>query len=178
MTKPRKSLLRRLRLVVLDVDGTMTDGRLYYGKDGEMMKAFDVRDGHALRLLISHGPIRVAVLTGRRADLVQRRCRELSIAPVVGSSRQKGPALEKMCAELAIPLADTAYMGDDVNDLPALRIAGLSCAPMDAAPEVLREVSWVSKKPAGRGAVRDLCELILAARVGWPPPDEPPTPAA
>jgi len=65
-------------------------------------------------------------------------------------------------------------MGDDVNDLPALRIAGLSCAPSDAAPEVLREVAWVSSKPAGRGAVRDLCELILAAKVGWPPPDETP----
>src|SRR5256885_4281002 len=176
--KPAKSLLRRLRLVVLDVDGTMTDGRLYYGKEGEMMKAFDVRDGHALRLLVSHGSIRVAVITGRRADLVKRRCRELSIAPVVGSSRAKGPALEKMCAQLGIPLAATAYMGDDVNDLPALRMAGLSCAPADAAPEVLREVSWISTDPAGRRAVRDLCALILAARVGWPPPDEPPTSAA
>ena len=171
MKKPGKSLLRRLRLVVLDVDGTLTDGRLYYGKDGELMKAFDVRDGHALRLLVSQGSIRVAVLTGRRADLVQQRCRELSIDPVVGSSREKGSALQKMCEELGIRLADTAYMGDDVNDLPALRIAGLSCAPADAAPEVLREAAWISKQPAGRGAVRDLCALILGARVGWPPPD-------
>jgi 3-deoxy-D-manno-octulosonate 8-phosphate phosphatase (KDO 8-P phosphatase) len=178
MRKPSKSLLRRLRLVVLDVDGTMTDGRLYYGKDGESMKAFDVRDGHALRLLVTSGSLRVAVLTGRRADLVQQRCRELSIDPVVGSSRQKGPALEKMCAQLKIPLSDTAYMGDDVNDLPALRIAGLSCAPADAAREVLREVAWISEQPAGHGAVRDLCALILAARVGWPPPDEPPDPPA
>ena len=175
--KPRKSLLRSLRLLVLDVDGTMTDGRLYYGKDGEMLKAFDVRDGHALRLLVTFGSIRVAVITGRRAYLVQRRCRELSIAPVVGSSREKGPALARMCAELSIPLAETAYMGDDVNDLPALRMAGLSCAPIDAAPEVLREVAWTSKMPAGRGAVRDLCALILDAKVGWPPPDEPPTAA-
>ena len=174
MKKPGKSLLRRLRLVVLDVDGTLTDGRLYYGKDGELMKAFDVRDGHALRLLVTFGSVRVAVLTGRGKDLVEQRCRELSIDPVVGSSRQKGPALEKMCAELGVRLADTAYMGDDVNDLPALRIAGLSCAPADAAPEVLREATWISKQPAGRGAVRDLCALILGARVGWPPPDEPP----
>jgi 3-deoxy-D-manno-octulosonate 8-phosphate phosphatase (KDO 8-P phosphatase) len=176
--KPKKALLQSLRLVVLDVDGTLTDGRLYYGKEGEAFKAFDVRDGHALRLLVTFGEVRVAVLTGRRADLVEQRCRELSIAPVVGSSREKGPALQKMCAELSIPLAATAYMGDDVNDLPALRIAGLSCAPADAAPEVLREVTWISKQPAGRGAVRDLCALILAARVGWPPPDEPPNPRA
>ena len=106
--KPRKSLLRSLRLLVLDIDGTMTDGRLYYGKDGEMLKAFDVRDGHALRLLVGFGSIRVAVITGRRADLVQHRCRELSIAPVVGSSREKGPALARMCVDLSIPLAETA----------------------------------------------------------------------
>ena len=141
-----------------------------------LLKAFDVRDGHALRLLISHGSIRVAVLTGRRADLVQRRCRELSIAPVVGSSREKGAALERMCTDLSIPLAETAYMGDDVNDLPALRLAALSCAPADAAPEVLREARWVAAHRAGRGAVRELCELLLAATVGWPPPEDIPAP--
>jgi 3-deoxy-D-manno-octulosonate 8-phosphate phosphatase (KDO 8-P phosphatase) len=176
--KPKKALLQSLRLVVLDVDGTLTDGRLYYGKDGEAFKAFDVRDGHALRLLVTYEDVRVAVLTGRRADLVEQRCRELSIAPIVGSSRHKGPALQKICADLSIPLATTAYMGDDVNDLPALRMAGLSCAPADAAPEVLREVSWVSRRLAGRGAVRELCEMILAARTGWPPPDEPANPSA
>src|ERR1700694_1000550 len=122
--------------------------------------------------------VKVAVLTGRHADLVQERCRELSIAPVVGSSREKGAALQRICDELSIPLAKTAYMGDDVNDLPALRIAGLSCAPKDAVPEVLREVSWVSRKRAGRGAVRELCELLLGATVGWPPPEPKPSPGA
>jgi 3-deoxy-D-manno-octulosonate 8-phosphate phosphatase (KDO 8-P phosphatase) len=174
--KPARELLRRIKLVVLDVDGTLTDGRLYYGKDGEAMKAFDVRDGHGLRLLQMHGGVKVAVLTGRRADLVEQRCRELSIGPVVGSSRQKGPALQGICAQVGIGLDATAYMGDDVNDLPALRIAGLSCAPADAAPEVLAEARWVSPHEAGRGAVRDLCELLLSATVGWPPPDDVPPP--
>jgi 3-deoxy-D-manno-octulosonate 8-phosphate phosphatase (KDO 8-P phosphatase) len=168
--------LRRIRLVVLDVDGTLTDGRLFYGKDGEALKAFDVRDGHGLRLLQLHGGLKVAVLTGRRADLVQQRCNELSIHPVVGSSRAKGSALQQICEQLALPLAATAYMGDDVNDLPALRLAALSCAPADAAPEVLREVRWVARHGAGRGAVRDLCELLLAATVGWPPPEDTPAP--
>jgi len=167
-TKPRRALLRKLRLVVLDVDGTLTDGRLYYGKDGEALKAFDVRDGHGLRLLSLAG-VKLAALTGRRADLVQARCTELSIDPVVGRSRDKAKGIEGICETLKIPLGETAYMGDDVNDLPALRKVALSCAPRDAAPEVLREVDWVSKRDAGRGAVRELCEILLAARGAWPP---------
>jgi 3-deoxy-D-manno-octulosonate 8-phosphate phosphatase (KDO 8-P phosphatase) len=169
--KPPRALLKRIRLVVLDVDGTMTDGRLYYGAEGESFKAFDVRDGHGLRLLSMHGGVKLAVLTGRRADLVVQRCKELAIDHVVGQSRAKGAAIEKICADLGIPPADTAFMGDDVNDLPALRKVALSCAPADAAPEVLREVAWVSRLPAGRGAVRELCQVLLAAKVGWPPPD-------
>jgi len=162
--------------VVLDVDGTLTDGRLYYGAQGELIKAFDVRDGHGLRLLSLHGGVKLTVLTGRRPDLVLQRCKELSIEHVVGQSRAKGRDLEKMSADLGIPLTEAAFMGDDLNDLPALRKVALSCAPADAAPEVLREVSWVSKRPGGRGAVRDLCELLLAAKVGWPPPDDEDSP--
>lgn len=176
--KPPRKLLQRIRLVVLDVDGTMTDGRLYYGAQGEALKAFDVRDGHGLRLLTMYGGVRLAVLTGRRADLVLQRCKELSIEHVVGQSRAKGAAIGKICAEMGVPLDDAAFMGDDVNDLPALRKVAFSCAPADAAPEVLREVSWVSKRPAGRGAVRELCELLLAAKTGWPPPEDEPAPAS
>jgi 3-deoxy-D-manno-octulosonate 8-phosphate phosphatase (KDO 8-P phosphatase) len=174
MKKPPKALLKRIRLVVLDVDGTLTDGRLYYGAQGEAMKAFDVRDGHGLRLLQMYGGVKLAVLTGRRADLVLQRCKELSIEHVVGQSRAKGPAIAQICAGMGIPLEDAAFMGDDVNDLPALRMVAFSCAPSDAAPEVLREVSWVARHPAGRGAVRDLCELLLEAKVGWPPPEDEP----
>ena len=174
--RPPRSLLRSIRLVVLDVDGTMTDGRLCYGKDGEALKAFDVRDGHGLRLLNLYGEVKLAVLTGRRADLVQQRCQELSIEHVVGSSRAKGEAIEKIAADLGVPLEQTAFMGDDVNDLPALRKVGFSCAPRDAAPEVVGEVHWVSRRKAGRGAVRELCEILLAAKVGWPPPEDRPRP--
>ena len=174
--KPKSALLRSIRLVVLDVDGTMTDGRLYYGVQGEAFKAFDVRDGHGLRLLSVYGGVKLAVLTGRRADLVEQRCRELSIEKIVGSSRAKGRAIEEIAAGMGIPLSQTAFMGDDVNDLPALRKVALSCAPQDAALEVLREVRWVSRRPAGRGAVRELCEILRAAKVGWPPPEDRPTP--
>jgi 3-deoxy-D-manno-octulosonate 8-phosphate phosphatase (KDO 8-P phosphatase) len=166
--RPRRALLRKLRFLVLDVDGTLTDGRLYYGAGGEALKAFDVRDGHGLRLLNLAG-VKLAVLTGRRADLVQERCRELSIEHVVGRSRAKGEAIEALCRDAGVPLSETAFMGDDVNDLPALRKAALSCAPRDAAAEVLAEVDWVSSRDGGRGAVRELCELMLAARGAWPP---------
>ena len=171
MRRPPKPLLARIRLLVLDVDGTLTDGRLYYGKDGESLKAFDVRDGHGLRLLSLYGGVKLAVLTGRRADLVMARCKELSIGQVVGSSRAKGKAIEKIAREAGIPLEQTAFMGDDVNDLPALERVALSLAPADAAAEVLEAVDYVTERPAGRGAVREVCELLLAATVGWPPPE-------
>jgi 3-deoxy-D-manno-octulosonate 8-phosphate phosphatase (KDO 8-P phosphatase) len=168
MRKPQRALLRKLRLLVLDVDGTLTDGRLYYDSKGEALKAFDVRDGHGLRLLSLSG-VKLAVLSGRRADLVQQRCRELAIGHVVGQSRDKGKGVEQLCKDAGVPLSETVFIGDDVNDLPGLRKAALSCAPRDAAAEVLAAVDWVSAKDGGRGAVRELCELLLAARGQWPP---------
>ena len=171
MRRPSRSLLARVRLLVLDVDGTLTDGRLYYGPGGEALKAFDVRDGHGLRLLSLYGGVKLAVLTGRRPDLVMARCKELSIDHVVGSSRDKGRAIGEIAAALGCGLEQTAFMGDDVNDLPALRKVALSLAPADAAAEVLAAVDYVTTREAGRGAVREVCELLLAATVGWPPPE-------
>src|SRR5260370_36459586 len=150
---------------------TPTDGPLYCAAGGEMMKASDVGDGHGLRLLQLYGGVKLAVLTGRRAELVMQRCRELSIEHVVGQSRDKGRAIEEIAQNVQIPLGETAFMGDDVNDLPALRKVAFSCAPADAAKEVLREVRWVSQRDAGRGAVRELCEILLAAKASWPPPE-------
>jgi 3-deoxy-D-manno-octulosonate 8-phosphate phosphatase (KDO 8-P phosphatase) len=158
---------------VLDVDGTLTDGRLYYGPQGEALKIFDVRDGHGLRLLSLCGGVKLAVLTGRRADLSLPRLRELGIDKVVDRSRAKGEALQALCAELGVPLAETAFMGDDVNDLPALALAGLGACPADAAAEVRAACSFVSRRDGGRGAVRELCEALLSATVGWPPPEPP-----
>jgi 3-deoxy-D-manno-octulosonate 8-phosphate phosphatase (KDO 8-P phosphatase) len=166
------ALLAKIRLLVLDVDGTLTDGRLYYGLTGEQLKAFDVRDGHGLRLLSMYTGMKLAVLTGRRADLVQARCAELSIDDVVGGSRDKARSLRELAGRLEVPLEAVAFMGDDVNDLPALAIAGLAACPRDAAPEVLRACAFVSSRDGGRGAVRELCEAFLAATVGWPPPED------
>jgi 3-deoxy-D-manno-octulosonate 8-phosphate phosphatase (KDO 8-P phosphatase) len=172
---PTRALLRKIRLVVLDVDGTLTDGRLYYGKDGEALKAFDVRDGHGLRILKICTGMKLAVLTGRPADLIRARCAELGIAHIVERSREKGVALRRISAELDVPLEATCFMGDDVNDLPALELCGLPACPSDAVPEVLRACRYVAPNPGGRGAVRALCELLLAATVGWPPREPPPS---
>jgi 3-deoxy-D-manno-octulosonate 8-phosphate phosphatase (KDO 8-P phosphatase) len=175
---PSKTALARIRLLVLDVDGTLTDGRLYYSKDGEALKAFDVRDGHGLRLLSICGGVRLAVLTGRRADLIRVRCLELGIEKIVERSRAKGEALTQLCAELGVPLPDTCFVGDDLNDLGALAVCGLPACPGDAVREVRAQVEasggFVAKSAGGRGAVRELCEALLAATVGWPPPEPPP----
>jgi len=167
-------VLARVKLLVLDVDGTLTDGRLYYGAGGELMKAFDVRDGHGLRLLQICRGVRLAALTGRRAELIRVRCKELGIEHIVEKSRAKGEAIEKLCAELGVALEETCFMGDDVNDLPALERVGLAACPADAVPEVLDACAFVASKEGGRGAVRELCEAILRATVGWPPPDPHP----
>ena len=169
-----KAMLARVRLLVLDVDGTLTDGRLYYGAEGEALKAFDVRDGHGLRLLQICGGVRLAALTGRRADLIRVRCAELGIEKIVERSRAKGAALRALCGELGVELSATAFIGDDVNDLPALALAGVSACPSDAAPEVRAACAFVSRFPGGRGAVRELCEALLGATVGWPPPEPAP----
>src|SRR5438093_756328 len=128
-----RALLQRIRLVVLDVDGTMTDGRLYYGAQGEALKAFDVRDGHGLRLLTLYGGVKLAVLTGRRADLVEQRCRELSIGHVVGQSRAKGDDIERIADDLAILIAEAAFMGSYMNDLPLTVRVTLYLAPLAAS---------------------------------------------
>lgn len=169
--RPTRKDLARIKLLVLDVDGTLTDGRLYYGPQGEALKAFDVRDGHGLRLLALCGGVHLGVLTGRRADLVRVRCQELGVETIVERSRKKGYDLERLCAELEIPLEATCFMGDDVNDLSALEKAGLAACPADAVPEVKRACGFVARAEGGRGAVRELCEAILGATVGWPPPE-------
>ena len=176
--EPARGLLARIKLLVLDVDGTLTDGRLYYSKDGEALKAFDVRDGHGLRLLAICGGVKLAVLTGRRADLIRVRCQELGIEKIVERSRAKAEALPQLCAELGVTLGQTCFIGDDLNDLGALALSALQACPSDAAREVRAQVEgaggFVARSPGGRGAVRELCEALLSATVGWPPPEPSP----
>jgi len=160
---PRALLARaaRVRLLLLDVDGVLTDGRIYYGPEGEALKAFDVRDGHGIVLVRGH--VQLGVISGRPGKASQRRLEELRFQHLVFGQRDKLAGYAQL-GHLGIADDEVAYMGDDVNDLPLLRKIGLSAAPADARPEVLGAVHFVSRSPGGRGAVRELCELILRAK--------------
>lgn len=155
-----------IRLLVFDVDGVLTDGGLYYGDGGEVMKRFDVKDGHALVMARLSG-LRSAILTARTSAIVEARGRELGFAAIYQGRKEKGAALDALLVELAVPASACAYMGDDVNDLPALSRAGLSACPADAVPEVRQEAHFVTQSAGGRGAVRELVELCLKASGQW-----------
>jgi 3-deoxy-D-manno-octulosonate 8-phosphate phosphatase (KDO 8-P phosphatase) len=167
---PRALLARaaRVRLVLLDVDGVLTDGRLWYGPEGEALKAFDVRDGHGVVLL--RDQVDFGVVSGRTGRTSEARLRDLRFKHLVFGERDKLEGYARL-AHLGIPDAEVAYMGDDVNDVPLLRKVGLSACPADAHPDVMAAVHFVARSPGGRGAVRELCDLILRARgAGRPRP--------
>ena len=151
----------RIRLVLLDVDGVLTDGRLYYGPDGEAMKAFDVRDGHGIVLLRAH--VDFGVISGRPGNATGRRLEELRFKHAIFGERDKLAGYARL-AHLGLADEEVAYMGDDVNDLPLLARVGLSACPADARPEVRERVHFVASAGGGRGAVRELCELVLRAK--------------
>jgi 3-deoxy-D-manno-octulosonate 8-phosphate phosphatase (KDO 8-P phosphatase) len=157
---------REVQLIVFDVDGVLTDGGLWYGPDGEVMKRFDVKDGHAMVLARLTG-LPIALLTARSSKIVETRAHELKLAKVLQGRREKGPALLELCEELKVAPASIAYMGDDVNDLAAMKPCGLTACPSDAVREVRDAVHFVASHPGGRGAARELIELVLRATGRW-----------
>ena len=160
--------LEPIRLVVLDVDGVLTDGSLIYSADGEDRKRFSVRDGLAIRLLL-RGGIQVGVISGRSSDAVVTRCAELGVRAeliVVGSS-DKPADLDRMQELLQLGDSEVAAMGDDLPDLPLLARAGFAACPTDAAPEVIAASDLVCGAEGGRGAVRELAEVVLKAQGRW-----------
>jgi 3-deoxy-D-manno-octulosonate 8-phosphate phosphatase (KDO 8-P phosphatase) len=159
----------RIRLLVLDVDGVLTDGRLEYGAAGEETKRFFVQDGLALVAARGAG-LSVAVISGRASAAVTRRLSELGVTEVHQGIDDKLAVLADLMDRLKIKPGEVAVMGDDLVDLPLMRRAGLALAPADAAPEVRRAAGWVARRPGGRGAVRDAVEMLLKARKAWPPP--------
>ena len=156
----------RIKLLVLDVDGVLTDGRVIYDTEGREIKVFDVRDGHGLKLLQRAG-VRVALLSGRGSAANRVRAAELGIERLLEQIKIKLPALEELIAEHGVEPGQVAYMGDDLIDLPAMRAVGLALAPADAQPEALAAAHWVASRPGGRGAVRQACELLLKSSGAW-----------
>jgi 3-deoxy-D-manno-octulosonate 8-phosphate phosphatase (KDO 8-P phosphatase) len=153
----------RVRLVVLDVDGVLTDGRLYFGAEGEALKVFDVRDGHGVRLLREAG-LGVALLSSRASPIVALRASELDIWPVLQGEHDKLAGLNQLLAGTGVPATDCAYMGDDWPDLPVMAQVGFAAAVADAASEVRRAAHWIAPASGGHGAVRALAEYVLRCR--------------
>jgi 3-deoxy-D-manno-octulosonate 8-phosphate phosphatase (KDO 8-P phosphatase) len=152
--------MKSIRLLVLDVDGVLTDGRLYYGPRGEELKCFHVRDGHGIKALRASG-IEVAVISGRRSAAVARRCRELGIAHVIQGADDKLGAFNRLIARLHVAPRDCACIGDDVPDVPVLRAVGVSYAVADAHPAARAAAHRSTRASGGRGAVREVCDELI-----------------
>lgn len=152
-----------IELIVFDVDGVLTDGRLCFDAAGGEIKCFDVKDGHGICLLHEHG-IRVAVASARDSGIVARRMAELGVEHLYQGCRDKAAVLDALLVRFNLAAEQAAFMGDDAIDLPAMARAGLALAPADAHREVLRRADWVAEAKAGRGAAREACDLLLDAR--------------
>jgi 3-deoxy-D-manno-octulosonate 8-phosphate phosphatase (KDO 8-P phosphatase) len=154
---------RRVRLVIFDVDGVLTDGRLWYGPDGEELKSFHAFDGHGVHLL-RMARLDTAIISGRQSRAVEERAKELGIEHVVQGADNKLKAFERMLRQLKLARGAVAYMGDDVVDLPVLTRCGFACAPHEAPEDVRRRVHYIASAPAGHGAAREVCEFILESQ--------------
>jgi 3-deoxy-D-manno-octulosonate 8-phosphate phosphatase (KDO 8-P phosphatase) len=150
---------RGVRLMIFDVDGVLTDGTLLYGPKGEALKAFSAHDGHGLKMLAASG-VACALLSGRRSAAVERRAAELGIEHVLQGIEDKLAAAQK----LGFPLEEIGFMGDELVDLPVLTRCGFSCAPAEAPEAVRSRVHYVAHAAAGRGAAREVCELVMRAQ--------------
>ena len=154
---------RPVRLLVLDVDGVLTDGAVHVGTSGELFKSFHIHDGKGLRMLMDEG-IQAAVITARRSEALTRRAVELGIRHLHQGCIDKAATLRELQETFELEEQHCAFVGDDLVDLGAMALTGLPVAVADAHPRVCRAASWVTERPGGRGAVREVCELILGAQ--------------
>lgn len=158
-----QAALARIRLLVLDVDGVLTDGRLFYGPKGELLKAFHVRDGYGIKQVAAAG-ITVAILSGRKSAAVLGRAQELGIRHVTLGASDKLAALRKLAKARRVALDECACVGDDTPDAPILAAAGVGIAVADAHPDALAAADLVTSRAGGHGAVREVCDWLVAAR--------------
>lgn len=155
-----------IEMLILDVDGVLTDGRITYTDAGEEIKSFHVRDGSGIKVWRKQGK-QVAIVTGRKSAIVERRAAELGITAVVQGAEEKLPAFEMLLREHGLTSAQAAYMGDDLPDVPLLRRSGLAIAVADGCAEARAVAHWVTESPGGHGAVREAIEMILYKQGRW-----------
>lgn len=158
--------LSGIRLLLLDVDGVMTDGRIIYDDQGRELKAFDVKDGHGLKLVQRAG-IKVGIITGRQSPVVDQRAVELGIDLVYQGAKDKLVPFREILSRLQLSPRQVAYVGDDLVDLPILLQVGFSATVADAVNDVKSRVDLVTERPGGHGAVREICDFLLKACGRW-----------
>ena len=158
--------LKHIELLLLDVDGVMTDGRIIWDANGTETKFFNVKDGHGIKLVQRAG-IQVGIITGRVSPVVDLRAKELGIEILYQGALQKLDSYEQIKSGIGLKDLQIAYMGDDLIDIPVMRRVGFSAAPSDALPEVLKVADYVAAARGGWGAVRELCDLLLKGRGMW-----------
>jgi 3-deoxy-D-manno-octulosonate 8-phosphate phosphatase (KDO 8-P phosphatase) len=159
----KKISLNKIRLFAMDVDGTLTDGKIYMGEQGELMKAFDVKDGLGLKLLINNQII-PAVITGRTSQIVANRCKEIGITELYQGIHDKDTVLLSLMEKYNLKPEETAYIGDDLNDLSAIKAAGVSFAPADCGKQIIPYVDVILNKKAGDCPVREAIDMILESK--------------
>lgn len=158
--------LEKIELLLLDVDGVLTDGRIIYSNDGEETKAFDVKDGHGLKLIQRAG-IEVGIITGRQSQIVVKRAEELGVRFLYQGCRDKLEPYREILATTGLTDEQVAYVGDDVVDLPILTRVGFSATVIDAVEDIKPFVDYITERPGGRGAVREICDLLLKQSGRW-----------
>jgi len=156
----------QIKLLLLDVDGVLTDGRIVYGSGGQEFKAFDVKDGHGLKLLQRAG-IEVGIITGRESEVVSRRAEELGVKYLYQGAKDKLIPYRDILEKSSLRDEEIAYVGDDLVDLPILQRVGFSATVGDAVDEVRGKVCYVASRPGGRGAVREICDHLLRSSGKW-----------
>jgi ribulose-phosphate 3-epimerase len=157
---------KAIRFFVTDVDGTLTDGKIYMGENGEAMKAFDIKDGYAIHELLPQNGITPVIITGRQSLIVEKRARELGVELVFQGVKDKLPLLQKFAADNALTPDEIAYIGDDANDVDCIKFCGIGACPADAVSLVKENADFISANPSGSGAVRDFAEWIIGRRNG------------
>lgn len=167
MKKNIQEKLKKIKLLILDVDGVMTDGRIIMDNAGREIKNFNVRDGHGLKVLQRYG-VKVAILTGRKSKVVEHRAKDLEIKYVYQKVYNKKEVFIKILKQQKLTADEVAFIGDDIVDVPVLKMVGFSVAVADALDIVKKSVDYVAENKGGKGAVREVCDMILQAQGKWP----------
>jgi len=156
-----ESYICTIKMLIMDVDGTLTDGKLYMGQEGELFKVFDIKDGYAIKEMLPKYGITPIIITGRTSKIVDNRAKEIGVKLVYQGINDKLVQIKTIANENTVTMEEIAYIGDDLNDLDCIKTCGLGGCPADAVSEIKKNAEYVAEKPGGFGAVRDFVEYII-----------------